>query len=320
MNSLPDYTRDPKWRLTLGLLLAAVLFAFHVPLADMYREWSTKADYSHGFFVAPFALYLLWTRREMMPRMAEWPDNRGLIPILIGCALSWSASRYNYVQELMQGVGLILALTGVTMVLFSRYSLRWAWPGLLFLIFMFKMPDRFEIAFAFKLRQIATLASNYILQTIGYPSFVAGQQGTVLTVGELRLGVEWACSGLSMVLTFVAVAAAFAILIQRPKLDRILILLSALPIAIGANILRITVTALVYSAGWKRLGDLIIHDLAGWLMMPLALVFIWLELKLLDWLFTIPEPPERDDLLKLAKETATADWQMPADGPRGAGR
>lgn len=315
MNDPPIYLRDRAWQAAFGLLLVAVVFGFHAPLSDMIHEWSTKADYSHGFFVAPFALYLLWTRRAMIPRLADWPDWAGLGWIVVGAGLAFVTGYFNYVKELGQGVGLILALTGVVVMMFGRYGLRWAWPGLAFLIFMVKMPDRFEVAFAFKLRQIATQASNALLQTMGYPSYVGGQQGTVITVGDLRLGVEWACSGLSMVLTFVAVAAAFALLVQRPLLDRILILLSALPIAILANILRITVTALVYIQGWKRLGDAIIHDLAGWLMMPLALIFLWLELKILDWLFTTPAPPERDNVLKSATQTAMATWQMPPEGP-----
>jgi exosortase len=299
-----------------------VLFAFHRPLYEKAHEWSTKADYSHGFFVLPFVLYVLWTRRDRIPRQAEWPDAVGLVPILLGVTLSYIAGATNYVKEFTQGVGFILAMAGVVIFCFSRYSLKWAWPALLFLIFMFKMPDRFEIAFAFKLQQFAASASNYLLQTLGYPSYVSGQLGTVIVIGDLRLGVEKACSGLSMVLTFLAVAAAFAILIDRHKMDRILILLSALPIAVAANVLRITVTAIVYAMGFNKLGDMIVHDLAGWLMMPLALIFVWLELKLLDWLFTIPTPPERDDLIKMAAQTATQQWQMPMDGlPQpGAGR
>jgi exosortase len=191
--------------------------------------------------------------------------------------------------------------------------MKWAWPGLAFLLFMLKMPDRIEVAFLIKLRQIATEGSNFLLQTLGYPAYIAGNQGTTITVltdpEPVRLGVEWACSGLSMVLTFVAVAAAVALFIQRPVADKLFVLASALPIAVVSNVIRITVTALVYIAGWKWLGDAIVHDLAGWLMMPLALAFLALELKFIDFLFP-PPPPEvdRDSVLKDAAKVATATW------------
>lgn len=316
----PAYLRDRSWRTALAMVLVAVLFAFHAPLADMFEEWTTKADYSHGLFIAPFSLYLLWTRREMLPRNAEWPDPRGLLLIGLGIILSFIAGRSNYAKEISQGIGLILALTGVVVMFFSRYALKWAWPGLVFLIFMVKMPDSFEVKFALKLRQFASQGSNAILQTLGYPSYVGGTHGTVITVNDMSLGVEWACSGLSMVLTFVAVAAAFVMLIERPMLDRVLLFISALPIAILANIIRITVTALVFLAGWRQFGHMIMHDFAGWLMMPMAMVFLWLEVKLLDWLFTTPAPVARDDIIRQSTQTAAAPWVMPPEGPQGASR
>lgn len=315
MNGERDYLRNSGWRICLVGLLAVAALGFHQPIREMVELWSTKSDYSHGFFVLPFALYLLWTRRAMLPRNVEWPEWQGVAWIAAGAALSFAGSTTNYAKELAQGVGLILVLAGIVRMMFGPFGLRWAWPGLAFLIFMVKMPDSFEVKFALKLRQFAAEASNVVLQTLGFPSYVGGRHGTVITVNDLPLGVEWACSGLSMVLTFAAVAAGFALLVQRPLLDRVLILLSAVPIAIFANVVRITATALVYIAGWKQVGDAIIHDLAGWLMMPLALGLIWLELKVLDWLFTTPAPPERDNIIREATQTAAADWQMPPGGP-----
>jgi len=295
----------------LGVLVVSLLFAFHMAIADMVRVWSNQADYSHGFLVPLFSGYLLWTRRSKLPPLVEWPEYWGLLPIVLAVALSSWAGMTNIAKEFCQGVSLILALAGVVSLLLGRAGLRWAWPSLAFLIFMVKLPDRFEILFTFKLRQIATTASNFLLQTIGYPSYIAGQGGTVINVGDVRLGVEWACSGLSMVLTFVAIGTAMALLLTRPIGDRIAIVLTTIPISILSNIIRITVTALVYIAGWKWLGDKIVHDFAGWLMMPFALAFLWMELKLIDWLFVVPEAPDRDDILKSATATAAAQWVVP---------
>lgn len=295
----------------LGVLVVSLLFAFYAAIADMVRVWSNQADYSHGFLVPLFSAYLLWIRRSKLPPLVEWPEYWGLLPIVLAVALSSWAGMTNIAKEFCQGVSLILALGGVVALLLGRAGLHWAWPSLAFLIFMVKLPDRFEILFTFKLRQIATTASNFLLQTIGYPSYIAGQGGTVINVGDVRLGVEWACSGLSMVLTFVAIGTAMALLITRPIGDRIFVVLTTIPISIVSNIIRITITALVYIAGWHWLGDKIVHDFAGWLMMPFALAFLWLELKLIDWLFVVPEAPDRDDILKSATATAAAQWVVP---------
>lgn len=323
---LADVVRSPAWRRAVMLLLVGVAFAFHNAFREMVSNWIKYPDYSHGFLVPFVSAYLLYTRRGLLPPLIQWPEVRGLLPLFAGLALSTAASTFNIAKEFGQGIGLILALAGVVQLLFGRPGLRWAWPGLVFLIFLVKLPDRIEILFTFKLRQIATDASNFLLQTMGYPSYVTGPGGTVITVGDVRLGVEWACSGLSMVLTFVAMGAAFALLMtNRPIWDRVFLFATAIPIAIFSNILRITVTAMIYIAAdnqdntWKWLGDTIVHDLAGWLMMPLALGFMWLILKVIDWLFVVPPPPERDEVLKVATQSATARWVVPerphADDP-----
>ena len=64
------------------------------------------------------------------------------------------------------------------------------------------------------------------------------------------------------------------------------------------NIGRIVVTGLVYHAGWKELGDFVVHDLAGWLMMPFALALVWLEFKLIDWIIVPVEFASMEEITK----------------------
>jgi exosortase/archaeosortase family protein len=78
-------------------------------------------------------------------------------------------------------------------------------------------------------------------------------------------------------------ASALVLIVNRPPLDKALILASAIPVAVAANILRITVTGILHKTAGPRLAELVFHDLAGWLMMPLALALMWAELRLLAW-------------------------------------
>jgi exosortase/archaeosortase family protein len=67
------------------------------------------------------------------------------------------------------------------------------------------------------------------------------------------------------------------------------ILLSAIPIALAVNIIRITVTGLLYLALGQdnHFATKLAHDWSGYFMMPLALGFLWLELQILERL-TVP--------------------------------
>jgi exosortase/archaeosortase family protein len=94
-----------------------------------------------------------------------------------------------------------------------------------------------------------------------------------------------ACGGLSMLLTFAALAVACAIAIKRPILDRIAVVFSAVPIALLANVVRIVITGVLYEKVSGQAAQLFFHDVAGWFMMLFALGILWLELSVLSRLF-----------------------------------
>jgi exosortase/archaeosortase family protein len=120
--------------------------------------------------------------------------------------------------------------------------------------------------------------------------FSAVAEGTTIVMDDVAIGVVEACSGLGMLVTFVAMAAAVAILVKRPWLDRVLLVLSSLPIALAANVVRITATGVLGQTLGAKWADLVFHDLAGWLMMPLALLLLGLEVWLLNRLLVLPAP------------------------------
>jgi exosortase len=159
---------------------------------------------------------------------------------------------------------------------------------------MIPLPYQFERALTGPLQRIGTEASVYVLQTLG---FAAHAEGNVIVLRQIRIGVVEACNGLSMLLIFFALSTAVVMLIQRPWPDRVIIFLSAVPIALFCNIVRITATGILHVVAGRRLADLVFHDLAGWLMMPLALVLMGAELVLLRWLLV--EAPERAPLTVL---------------------
>jgi exosortase/archaeosortase family protein len=86
-----------------------------------------------------------------------------------------------------------------------------------------------------------------------------------------------------MLLTLSALATVFVLVVRRPLLDRLVLVASAVPIAVAANVARITATGLAYNAWGQHnaAARAMMHDAAGLLMMPLALVLLWLEMRLL---------------------------------------
>jgi exosortase len=147
---------------------------------------------------------------------------------------------------------------------------------------MLPLPFQLERMLSDPLQVMGAEESTYFIQTFGIPAIA---QGNTILMGDIRLGVEEACSGLRMLIVFIAISAAAVIVSDRSRWEKILIFFSAIPIALISNIVRIVATALAYEYANRETADLIFHDLSGWLMMPFAMLLLFLELKIIDLLY-----------------------------------
>ncbi|MFO0796689.1 MAG: exosortase/archaeosortase family protein [Gemmataceae bacterium] len=273
--------RSPAWIAAVAVTVGVLAFAYFPLFRYSFGEW-LKPDYSHGFLVPLFAVYLAWLWKDWAPDEIAWPDVRGLLFIVAAAPLLVLARRTNIALEWVQGVSFVLAVLGAVTVFGGVAALRWLYVPVLFLMFMFPLPYAVEHTLSWPLQRTAAVGAEYVLQTIGYPTY---REGVILHCQDHLLEVQNACNGLSMLLTFLTLSTGMALVVKRPWLDRGLILAAAVPIAIGANIVRIAATGVLYNEAGKELGDRVFHDFAGWMMMPLALGVLWLGLKALDWVF-----------------------------------
>jgi exosortase len=261
-------------------LTAGLIWAYWPVLVKLVGRWSADPQYSHGYLVPAFAALLVWLRRKELravPLQVNW---WGVVLLAIGASLLLAGGLlyFSWFEE----VSLLPTLAGMCLLFGGGRAFRILWPAIVFLAFMLPLPFRLEKALAAELQTVASIASNYALQTMGFPAL---REGNVIVLNDVRIGVVEACSGLSMLVVFFALATAVVILVKRPLWEKAVILPSAIPIAIVANVIRITVTGVLHETVGSKTADAFFHDFAGWLMMPLALGLLWLELKLLSWLF-----------------------------------
>lgn len=265
----------PTWKL---LLISGLLAWAYLPtLRDLFQKWMGDPQYSHGILVPVFSLYLLYRNREKWSGASEaWP--------WLGYGLLFTALGLRTIAALLfflplDAFSLVLCLTGLVMVTGGRPLLRWTWQSLVFLLFMIPLPYQIERMMGAELQHIATLASTFLLQTLGQPAVAEGNK---ILIREVQLGVVEACSGLRMLMTFAAFAVGAVFLMERHWLVKALVLTSAVPIALVTNILRITGTGLAHvwlSNSLAKTGVLdFIHDFSGWMMMPIGLAFLMVEL------------------------------------------
>jgi exosortase len=280
--SLSDSSQNTPLLILGGLVLLLVV-AYWDMFALTSAAWN-EGLYSHGWIVPVFALALLWMRWQPfgpVPAAERWI---GLALLAVGLASRLLAAEYGITP--LDQLSFLPAIFGAFMLVGGMHVIRWAWPALFFLVFMFQLPNRIERPVLGGLQKFASMCSTFVLQTMGVAAF---RQGNLISVPGADLNIADACSGLRMATIFGAMAVAMVFLVERPWWDKFVILLSAIPIALLVNIIRISVTGLLYMAVGpenhfaQKLG----HDWAGYFMMPLALGFLWLELQILERL-TVP--------------------------------
>lgn len=273
----------------IGLVFLLVL-SYANSLEVTLRSWRT-AEYSHGYLVPLFAVVLLWLRRQpfkAVPMRERW---WGLLLLTAGLAARLVGAWFS--SPTIDSPTLVICLLGVTMLVGGLHMIRWAGPAIGFLIFMYPLPRQYQAQILGKLQTVAIMLSTYIIETLG---FVVVRTGNVITIQGMKVGVVEACSGLRMATIFVALAVAIVLVTKRPWWDRLIILLSSIPIALAVNAIRITVTCLLFmAAGEVEWVKKFSHDGAGYFMMPLALGFLYLELQILDRLVI-----EEDSAKKIA--------------------
>ncbi len=272
-----------SWPLAASLTLA---WSDWPAIRPMVERWGADPRYSHGFLVPGFAAYLLWRRWASRPPPPSRPSAWGIPLILAGAAAQVGGALVYF--GWLEGLALILGLGGLVTLGGGPRALRWALPSLGFLVFMLPLPYRIEVGLGRPLQRIGTLASTYALQTLGLPAIA---EGDVIRLDETAsIAVVEACNGLGMLAAFACYATAAAILLEhRARATRAFILLSAAPLAVAANVARITATGLVHASIGGGAADLVFHDLSGWLMMPLALALLGGEVALLGSLIVEPD-------------------------------
>ena len=292
------------WWWALGAAALVLALAYAPNLLELGRAWSEDENYQHGFLVIPIALFILWNRLVDIP----WTEPRGIGATpwwgwgLLAAILAVRAVAYEWSYQWVETATILPAIACLAWAFGGWPLLYRAWPAILFLVFMLPLPVSVNGLIALPLQRLAATGSYILLQLSG---FWVIQQGNVLLLrtpfGMRPLDVALACSGLKMLMTLAATVTATIMLIPMPRWKRLTLLATAVPIALISNMIRIVTTGWCYyyiegQTDLRLLSGLHwAHDISGWLMMPLALILVGLELKLLSWLVPVTTEAEEDD-------------------------
>jgi exosortase len=264
---------------------AAACLVFAQVIYHMVIHWETVPDYSHGFLIAPLALYFGWERRRQLARAPVEPTWWGLAPLALG-ALAFAIGRLG-VELMAMRVGFLLTLIGLVVLLLGRPIFRILAFPLCFLFLMVPLPQSLVNVIAFPLQLIAADLAVSTAQYFGMPVL---REGNIIHLPETQLFVAEACSGLRSLMALGTLGIVFAYFFRKSWGERLVLVLSTLPIAVIVNAFRVLLTSVLTYRFGSSMAEGVIHQTEGFFTFGVAIGLLLVEARLLAWLWPRLKP------------------------------
>lgn len=277
---------------------AAGFLALYLPTyVGLARTVWTGDEEAHGPIVLAVAFWVLWQARERLVAAASaggavawWP----LLALGLACC---AVGRMLGVQVLEVG-SQPLVLAACLGVLGGWRAVRAGLFALVLLLFVVPLPGNLVDAMTGALKQVVSEVAETALHAAGYP---VARSGVVISIGPYQLLVADACSGLRSIFSLTAVGLVYLYLAgHASRLRNALIVLSLVPIAFAANVLRVMALILVTYYFGDAAGQGIAHDLTGMALFVLALGLLLTFDGLLGWLLSGRTRRRGHDSVRLA--------------------
>jgi len=252
----------------IGLLLVAIYYRIGIKLV---HDWYTLPDYSHGFLVPLFSLFLIWDRRKFIratPVRQSWAG----IPLIVFAIAVLILGVYG-VDLFTSRISFVILMAGLIWTFSGRAMLRELRFPLLVLLLAIPFPEIIFNKITFPLQLLASRIASDILPILGVPTL---HEGNVIQLPVMKLEVAEACSGIRSLMSLFTLAVFYGYFLERSTARRTLLALAAIPIAVAANVVRIVGTGLCvqYWDPDKALG--FFHEFSGWVMFVVSLVCLYL--------------------------------------------
>jgi exosortase A len=248
--------QDMKWKMAVLLLAWAV--AFYPVLPAMVEAWLSHSDNSHALLVPLISLYFLWEKRAAMRRVPVQGSSPGLLLLVVSLAIYFVSyvGGIAFFARLM----LVAALIGLLWSCLGTPMLRLLAFPLGFLFFMVPIPDTLLGMVSFPLQMAATRISAGLIQFCSIPVY---REGNMLYFMQTQLEVAEACSGIRSIMSLTMLSVIFAYISSGNWWRKVVLILSAIPIAMLANILRVSGTGVLAHFFGDRVARGFLHDFSG---------------------------------------------------------
>lgn len=259
------------------LALCFTIFLFRDAIGNLWFRWGGQKELSHSYFIPLISLWLVWTNRKAVIASIGAPSLVGVA--LIGVAMLFLLLGQITYIFVLQHIALVIAIAGLVTTFGGVSLLRITAAPLAFLVFAVPPPYWVITVLSWKFQQMSSIIGVGMIQAMGIPVFLSGN---IIDLGNYKLAVAEACSGLRYLFPFLSVGVMTAYLFRGPLWGKALIVFATIPITIVMNSLRIALTGALVQAYGIEHAEGALHFFEGWVVFLLCL----LALFAIVWLIT----------------------------------
>ncbi|MCF8108012.1 MAG: exosortase/archaeosortase family protein [Desulfohalobiaceae bacterium] len=260
-----------------AVLLLLWLIAFYPVYPSLVDTWLNHSNNSHGILVPLIAGFFIWQKRGQLQAAPLNPSLWG--GLLLLCSLLLYGLFYIGSVAVACRLMIILSLVGLIIFNYGTNILKIIRFPIFFLIFMIPIPVAIYTMVAFPLQLFATDVAAAAINLLSIPVY---KEGNMLYFVQTSLEVAEACSGLRSMTAFLMLGCLFAYLMDKGRLRRAVLVASGIPLAIFANIVRVTGTGILAHFYGARVARGFMHEFSGMAVFAFGFVLLFILYSLLN--------------------------------------
>ncbi len=265
-------SRTEIWGLFwLGLAILSAGVYFQTGVGALLEAWKLP-EYSHGPLIPILSGFLFLRHLKRVPILPGPVTDRGVgvVVVLLAMVLG-GIGRLIQIDD-FAAYALILWTGGLLLISFGWAQGKQFWPPVLHLIYMLPLPGVLYYGLSTWLQGVSSVLGVYFLDVLGVSVFL---DGNIIDLGVYKLQVAEACSGLRYLFPILSFSYIFAVLYKGPMWHKAVLLISAAPITVFMNSVRIAMAGVVVDNYGVEFVEGLTHFMEGWVIFLVCVLLLF---------------------------------------------
>lgn len=261
--------------------LAALLF-FEEGVSALLEAWQSP-EYSHGPLIPVLSALLFLRQLKSVPENHGAADRRWIGLVVVICALLFGLlGKLATIPDIV-AYAMIMWVGGILLISFGWSTGKHFWPPVLHLVYMLPLPGVIYFKMTTWLQFISSELGVWFLKLLSIPVFL---DGNIIDLGVTKLHVAEACSGLRYLFPILSFSYIFAVLYRGPMWHKAVLLISAVPITVLMNSVRIAVAGYIVNYWGVDWVDGFTHFFEGWVIFVICILFLFVLARVMLFFHT----------------------------------